>query len=352
MNKFAKINAFLEQNNFGPLSAEHEHLIDCLYDIYFSGRIIESDNEVILNAIGKRHYINRKYSEAKKYYLIALEKGSIEAMFNLGLYYEHCSNHDMMLKYYKMAAEHGESQSMFRIGFHYEYRDRDMMEKYYEMAIENGNSMAMFMMGKHYEFSNKYDMMKKYYTMAIEKGNTRAMVYLGSYEEGVMPGSGLKYFEMAIERDESYAAVKIGNYYKDQKQYDKMEKYYVKAIEMGLFADNMIVIDLVAYYERNERYDDAIKYCVSGIKKHKGSAMTLAIKKYLTDEHISIVIKYLIEFDLNIRDLIIDGCVEVNNKYVTLYNAVKENKITQQLKQHQYEDVRKEFGALCHIFGD
>lgn len=49
------------------------------------------------------------------------------------------------------------------------------------MAIERGNVKAMNNLGNHYFYQHKYDKMKKYFLMAIERGNTDAMHGLGYY---------------------------------------------------------------------------------------------------------------------------------------------------------------------------
>jgi TPR repeat protein len=84
--------------------------------------------------------------------MMAIEKGNIEAMYNLGYYYK------------EIEKNYGE------------------MKKYYMMAIEKGYDSAMNNLGYYYENIEKnYEEMKKYYIMAIEKGNINAMNNLGSY---------------------------------------------------------------------------------------------------------------------------------------------------------------------------
>jgi TPR repeat protein len=61
-------------------------------------------------------------------------------------------------------------------------KDYDLMKKYYLMAIDKGNDDAMYNLGHYYQFKEKnYDLMKKYYLMAIDKENSYAMNNLGHY---------------------------------------------------------------------------------------------------------------------------------------------------------------------------
>jgi len=60
----------------------------------------------------------------------------------------------------------------------------DEAKKYYMMAIEKGNNYAMNNLGCYYHFIEKnYELAKKYYMMAIEKDDEYAMTYLGNYYE-------------------------------------------------------------------------------------------------------------------------------------------------------------------------
>ena len=119
--------------------------------------------------------IKPNYNEMKKYYLMAIDVGSSDAMLTLAHYYHNIEkNCDEMKKYYLMAIDLGNSDAMFNLGRYYHYIEKDYNEtkKYYLMAIELGNSNAMNNLGNYYEDIEKdYDKMKKYYLMAIELGN-------------------------------------------------------------------------------------------------------------------------------------------------------------------------------------
>jgi TPR repeat protein len=116
-----------------------------IYNLFIKGIIFEpnneSDNESFYVGVYYNH-ININYSLAKKYYLISIDKGNIQAMCSLGLYYRFIE------------------------------RNWDLMKKYYLMAIDKGNTEAMNNLGLYYQDIEKnYDLMKQYYLMAIDKGS-------------------------------------------------------------------------------------------------------------------------------------------------------------------------------------
>jgi len=73
----------------------------------------------------------------KKYFLMAIKKGNVLAMYNLGHYFQ-CieQNYDEMITYYMMAIEKNYLDAMYNLGLYYEsIKKYDDMEKYYLMAI-------------------------------------------------------------------------------------------------------------------------------------------------------------------------------------------------------------------------
>jgi len=92
------------------------------------------------------------------------------------------------------------------------------MKKYYTMAIEKGNIIAMNNLGLYYkDIEQNYDEMKKYYLMAIEKGENIAMSNLGHYYQTIEENYDemKKYYLMAIEKGHNGAKKKLLEYYKD-----------------------------------------------------------------------------------------------------------------------------------------
>lgn len=309
MDKLTKINTCLKQNNLEPLHEKYHHLIEYIYDIFINRHIIESD---ILSSQSVGLTVN--------------DIGML--LFTIGKYYQYIC-------------------------------DYNMMKIYYAMAIIKGNMDAMCLMGYHYETENDYNNMKKYYLMAIEKGHTGAMLFLGYYEERKLPGSGLQYFMLGVEKGDASCMIKVADYYKDRGNFDEMEKYYMMAVESGNAYDNDI-FTIIAHYESKKNYECVIKCCLIGMDIHKRRAVHYAIKRYLTHEHISTVIKYLIEYNMNIRTLVDYYGMTVDDICIKLYDATKENIMLKneilelQLRPPElggplYEEAKKDFNALlCH----
>jgi TPR repeat protein len=88
---------------------------------------------------------------------MAIEKGNVYAMYNLGLYYnEEEKDYEQMKKYYLMAIEKGYDDAIFNLGFYYEdvEKDYEQMKKYYFMAIEKGNQYAIWRLKQFYKDNN------------------------------------------------------------------------------------------------------------------------------------------------------------------------------------------------------
>lgn len=67
---------------------------------------IEKNYIKIIDYIGNYYFIKKNYREMKKYYLIAINEGSVMSMNNMGHYYSK-KNHEKSKKYYLMAIKNG-----------------------------------------------------------------------------------------------------------------------------------------------------------------------------------------------------------------------------------------------------
>lgn len=114
--------------------------------------------------------------------------------FNLAVYYEIMNTNDEIAKY-----NISNNETLDK----YVANNDKLIEKYYMMSIEQGNDDAMFNLGTYYYINKKnYELMKKYYLMAIEKDNCNAMFYLGEYYEHIEKNYYFmtKYYMMTIEK--------------------------------------------------------------------------------------------------------------------------------------------------------
>jgi tetratricopeptide (TPR) repeat protein len=131
----------------------------------------------------------KNYELMKKYYLMAIDKGNLKAMFNLGLYYHFIEkDYEMMKKYYLMATERGDSDAMCNLANYYYSIEKDykLMKKYYLMAINKNHTNSMYNLALYYkEIEKDYGLMKKYYLMVIDKGDSDGMYRLGLYYKNI-----------------------------------------------------------------------------------------------------------------------------------------------------------------------
>jgi tetratricopeptide (TPR) repeat protein len=257
--------------------------LGCLYE---SGRVTTEAN----------------YDKAIKYYKMAVEKGSVGAMHELGHIYceidaeDFENDYDEGIKYLKMAIEKGCGKSMFDLGWLYQHgkgvaKNIDVAIKYYKMAVEKGNSDAMLILGDIYidgkNIEKNFEEAIKYYKMAIEKGDKHAMYDLGkmyqygngvdkNFEEAIryyIMTNNADYFFMCIAELERMIAEinKLSNdekikYYRLLNQH-KGTKEYARKIIITYRVD-----DIIQMYEENkklkkkvEELETHIRYMPDGI---------------------------------------------------------------------------------------
>jgi TPR repeat protein/DNA-binding transcriptional regulator GbsR (MarR family) len=227
---------------------------------------IERKNKIHLYNIGFiYHSIIKDFKKAEEFYLLAVKKGSTDAMVNLGyLFKKEFKDYDKAEIYYQMAVEKGDVDALFYLGLlnDEEYKDYNKAGDYYLMAIEKGDTSAMFNLGFLYENEYKdYKKAEEYYLMAFEKGEIRAMVNLGILYENEYKDykKAEEYYLMAIEKGDTGAMVNLGflneNEYKD---YEKAKEYYQMAVRKGHSSAMFNLGNL--YYNEYKDYEKAKEY--------------------------------------------------------------------------------------------
>ena len=117
---------------------------------------------------GKQYHEQHNYKEMRNCFLMAINKGSVEAMYQIGFYYEMSLDFYNMEKYYKMASEYGHADAMNALACHYDVRnDYANMMKYFNLAIEHKNPFAMINFGTYHRKHDNIPEAKKYYLMAL-----------------------------------------------------------------------------------------------------------------------------------------------------------------------------------------
>lgn len=262
-------------NKYNIMFNDNEKKLEAeLIKIYNSDELNIQDydltNHIILCNIA--HYyqlIKKDYNKMIKYYLMSIDKGSTDAMLNLGNYYYDIKKYDKMEKYYLMGIEKGDSNAMFNLGFYYDcikdhiHSGVELMKKYYLMAIELNNADAIYNFGNYYYDIKDYDKMKKYYLMAVDHGDSDAIYNLGNYYKNIEKNYDemKRFYIMVINNHvvltyELGVCFELGEYYETiEKNYDLMEKYYLMEIDKGNdFYKIKSITNLSNYYQTIKKY--------------------------------------------------------------------------------------------------
>lgn len=87
----------------------------------------------------------RIYNLAEKYYLMAIEKGHVNSMYNLALLYKDQGKCDLAEKYHLMAIDKGHVDSIVKLAFlYYEQRKYELSNKYYSMGALNHDETSIW----------------------------------------------------------------------------------------------------------------------------------------------------------------------------------------------------------------
>jgi TPR repeat protein len=165
-------------DNDNDLKIIHECLIENVIND------IDINNSAIVLVYYGFYYevIKKDYERMKFYYEMAVEKGSRDAMFNLGLYYDKQQIYDMMLKYYLMAIEKGDLDAMYNLGLYYEELvDYDNSIKYYSMAAGKADTDAMYALAGIFQIQNNYKISMKYFLKGAKHGNSKCTDEVNKY---------------------------------------------------------------------------------------------------------------------------------------------------------------------------
>jgi TPR repeat protein len=140
---------------------------------------IEKGEINALNNLGLLYAYQGKETDAEKYYLLAIEKGHIDASSNLGLLYKNQGKETEAEKYWLLAIEKGDINALFNLALSCQNQGREIeAEKYYLLAIGNDDIDSLFSLATLYDNQGKETEAEKYYLLAIEKGNISALINL------------------------------------------------------------------------------------------------------------------------------------------------------------------------------
>jgi TPR repeat protein len=187
------------------------------------------------------------------------------ALNNIGSIYKLVDLPKEMVEYYKISALLGNAVALINLGEYYQYvkiNYKKMKECYIEAITKFNSSVALNNLGNYYYITKKkYEKMKICYNKAISLGNSCAIYNLGEYYDLIENSHSLMkhYYLICINEHQSGdAALNLGFSYQNMKKYDKMEIYFLKAIELG---NSKGAFNLAWYY-------DGINRDVAKMKKY------------------------------------------------------------------------------------
>lgn len=212
------------------------------------------------------------YEEAEKYLLLAIDKGVVDAVFNLAGIYERQGKIDLAEQYYLKAIDNGNIDAINNIALLYTRQGKNAVaEEYYKKAIEKGDSIAYNNLGMLYASSGKYELAEEKYLEAIERQSTVAYFNLGllyTYQKKYKDAE--KYYLLAIDNGEIEAINNLGMLYAEQDNLILAEKYYHKAAGMGHVK---AIYNLGLLYSSQNKYELAEKYYLEAIDKGSWEAL-------------------------------------------------------------------------------
>lgn len=182
------------------------------------------------------HDIMINFRMMKKYYILAIKKGNVDAMYRLGIFYKKTKQYDKMKKYLEYAVKKKHMLASYELAHYYDYVeiDHDKLKKYYKISAIIGYPKAMVNLALYYNWiESNYPEMKIYLLMAIELGSTDAMYELAEFYRKIEINYDLmkKFYEMATEKGCIKSMFELGYFYAVQNQLEKSRTYYDMLIE-------------------------------------------------------------------------------------------------------------------------
>ena len=339
-------------DRFNPFDLGTIYRVQTIYseaEKYFLSAIERGQVAAMFN-LGNFYVNQNKFAEAEKYYLMAIEKGHISAMYNLGVLY---TNQDMFAKaekYYLSAVGKGDTNSMYNLAVLYANQDKFAeAEKYYLLALVNGNVSAMYNVGNLYAKQGKFAEAEKYYILATENGHLNAMYNLGNlYANQKKFAEAGKFYLLATGKKHLNAMYNLANLYANQGKFTEAEKYYLLAVENGnVNAMNKLGI----IYSKQDKFAEAEKYYLLAVENGNVNSMNnLGAMYYNQGKYAKTEKYYLLAIEKN-HDNAFYNLASLNyqqnkNKekaltYISQYEGCEDLRIIIELWNGIFNDVEK-----------
>jgi TPR repeat protein len=254
---------------------------------------IEKGHVGALYNIANLYYEKGEVEKSEKYYLEAIEKGVVDALNNIAnLYYEK-GEVEKSEKYLLEAIQKGDVGAPYNLAHLYsEKGEVEKSEKYYLEAIEKGDVGALYNIAHLYSEKGEVEKSEKYYLKAIEKGDVGSLYNLAHlYSEKGEVEKSEKYYLKAIEKGDVGALYNIANLYYEKGEVEKSEKYYLEAIEKGNVGALFNIANL--YREKGE-VEKSEKYYLKAIEKGDvGALFNIAVFFYLENTQLDEALQHI-----------------------------------------------------------
>lgn len=187
------------------------------------------------------------------------------------------------------------------------YKLDHLYEKYLLRACENGLSEAFNALGTHYNNTKKYDKMEEYFLKAIELNNVDAMINLARFYSFKDNDKMIQYYEMAVDLKSLDAMCILAEYYESSRStIDLAMKYYEMAIELG-DVDSMYKLGIL----NNINEELKIKYLTMAADHDNIRARNKLIEYYNYHKKFVNVLDIYIKYKIDDRDTIIKKFNEI-----------------------------------------
>lgn len=187
--KINNVNKMLHEHGIQLLDTKknNEQFINEIYELFCFNKInITYFNSEYYSYVAAYYWTIKNYIDMEKWANFAYISGNTYGLYILGFYLEKNKNIKEMVKCYEKCVNKNCVSSMYSLGLHYE-KIKNYIEaiKMYKNASKYGSISSIFRLGYIYQFYEKnYDKMKKYYLIAIDKGDIASMLHLGVYYDG------------------------------------------------------------------------------------------------------------------------------------------------------------------------
>lgn len=285
---------------------------------------IDKGNVSALYNLGIQYDKLEKYELAEKYFLKAAEKGNITAHYNLGIIYTNQSKYELAEKHFLEAMVTGDIKPRNNLGVLYASQQKyELAEKYFLEVIAKGQIETLNNLGILYANQKKYELAEKYFLEAENKGDITAFFNLGVFYHTQEKYELAKhYYLQAISKESINAHYNLGLIYDKEGKYELAEKYYLEAIEKG---DLSSAYKLGLLYENQEKYELAEKYYLEAINNGDLAPLYNLGVLYEDQEKYELAEKYYLK-------AIEEGDINSFNNLGVLYNS-----------QEKYELAEKYF---------